>query len=170
MKANQLKRLLISLFVSTVSQLTAHQTEADRQLLVDLRAKADKGDVESQTELGVAFHLGKFGLAKNGEEAVRWYRKAAEQNYSGAQFNLGYCYFNGEGVEKNEAEAVKWYRRAADQNFAEAKFELGACYATGKGAPQDMVEAVQWYRKAAEQNSPRAQFNLGDCYENGCGV
>jgi len=46
-------------------------------------------------------------------EAVKWYRKAAEQNDAEAQFNLGNCYANGDGVAKDEVEAVNWFHSAA---------------------------------------------------------
>jgi len=36
-------------------------------------------------------------VVKNQEEAVRWWRKAAEQGHAAAQYNLGYTYNNGEG-------------------------------------------------------------------------
>ena len=65
------------------------------------------------------------GVAKNDVEAVKWFRKAAEQNYARAQYNLGVCYAKGQGVAKDEAEAVKWYRKAAEQNYAEAQCNLG---------------------------------------------
>jgi len=39
------------------------------------------------------------GVAKDEVEAVKWYRKAAEQNYAKAQYDLGFCYYNGEGVD-----------------------------------------------------------------------
>ncbi len=45
-----------------------------------------------------------------------------------AQYNLGICYANGQGVTKDEAEAVKWYRKAAEQNHAMAQYNLGVCY------------------------------------------
>jgi uncharacterized protein len=68
--------------------LHAQQTEADRKLLTDIRVKAEKGDVTSQFELGQAFYLGKLGVATNYVEAVKWFRKAAEQNYAKAQNKL----------------------------------------------------------------------------------
>jgi hypothetical protein len=98
------------------------------------------------------------------------YRKAAEQNYAMAQYNLGVCYVNGQGVVKDEVEAVKWYRKAAEQNLPDAQFYLGVCYANGQGVAKDEVEAVKWYRKAAEQNYAMAQCNLSLCYANGQGV
>jgi TPR repeat protein len=51
---------------------------------------------------------------------VKWYRKAADQGYAAAQYNLGVCYDNGGGVVQDKAEAVKWYRKAADQGNVEA--------------------------------------------------
>jgi len=44
---------------------------------------------------------------KNYEEAVRWYRKAAEQGDADVQNNLGGLYFYGYGVEQNYKEAIK---------------------------------------------------------------
>jgi TPR repeat protein len=109
-------------------------------------------------------------VAKDYAEALRWYRKAAEQNFAEPENNLGVCYHNGEGVAKDYAEAVKWYRKAAEQNSTSAQFNLGNCYRRGEGVAKDYAEAVKWYRKAAEQNDTSAQFNLGFCYAEGQGV
>ena len=38
-------------------------------------------------------------------EAVKWYRKAAEQNYAEAQSNLGLCYEKGQGRCPKTGEA-----------------------------------------------------------------
>ncbi len=107
---------------------------------------------------------------KNYTEAVKWYRKAAEQGHAQAQCNLGNCYYSGQGVTKNISEAVKWYRKAAEQGFAWAQNILGYCYNNGEGVTQDYAEAVKWYRKAAEQGHANAQCNLGLCYEFAKGV
>ena len=90
------------------------------------------------------------------DDAVRHYRKAAEQGVADAQLNLGACYYNGEGVTKDLVEAVKWYRKAAEQGDAKAQFNLGVCYANGQGVAEDKAEAVKWYRKAAEQGDADA--------------
>ena len=167
MKANRVRWFLLLLLMSADYQSPAQQSEADRKLLADLRAKAEKGDAKSQYKLGCAFSLGDFGVAKDKVEAVKWYRKAAEQNHASAQCNLGGCYVDGEGVAKDEVEAVKWYRKAAEQADAVGQFNLGCCYLNGQGVVKDEVEAVKWYRKAAEQNLALAQWNLGRCYGTG---
>jgi TPR repeat protein len=148
----------------------AQKTEADRKLLADTLAKAVKGDAQSQFELGQSFFKGSFGAAKDEWEAVKWFRKAADQNDAKAQNHLGVCYFKGQGVGKDEWEAVKWYRKAADQNDAKAQCNLGFCYASGQGVAKDQWEAVKWFRKAADQNLAPAQYWLGFCYSSGQGV
>jgi len=100
---------------------------------------------------------------------VKWFRKAAEQGYAAAQYNLGVCYKKGEGVSQDKAEAVNWYRKAAEQGVAKAQYNLGVCYDNGEGVSQDKAEAVKWF-KAAEQGYALAQYNLGFCYEYGQGV
>ena len=57
---------------------------------------------------------------KDYTEAVKWWRKAAEQGNADAQYSLGVCYFFGHGVTKDEAEAVKWLRKAAGLGHREA--------------------------------------------------
>jgi TPR repeat protein len=51
-------------------------------------------------------------VARDKAEAVRYYQLAAEQGDASAQFNLGYCFENGEGVARDWAEAVRWPSRA----------------------------------------------------------
>ncbi|MEK7706844.1 MAG: tetratricopeptide repeat protein, partial [Verrucomicrobiota bacterium] len=119
--------------VAVAIRLPAQQSEADRKLLADIRAKAEKGDAQSQAALGSAFSFGSLGVVKDEMEAAKWFRKAAEQNYAKAQHNLGAAYAGGQGVAKDETEAVKWFRKAAEQSFAHAQFKLGLCYSKGKG-------------------------------------
>ena len=60
------------------------------------------------------------GVAQDYGEAVKWFRKAAEQGNVDAQFNLGLCYEYSKGVAKDIDEAAKWYRKAAEQGNADA--------------------------------------------------
>lgn len=82
-------------------------------------------------------------------------RKAAERGDANAQYRLGSCYSNGDGVETNEM-AMKWYRKAAEQGFADAQYMLGLCYCV----KQDKPEAVKWLQKAAKQGHEKAKKAL----------
>ena len=60
------------------------------------------------------------GVETDPQEAVKWYKKAAEQGHAISQFCLGSCYFYGKGVSKDAREAAKWLTLAADQGDKEA--------------------------------------------------
>ena len=125
-------------------------------------------------ELKDANELNSEGLryynSQNYEEAVKWWFKAAEHGHDYAQFNLGCCYCNGEGVSQNYEEAVKWFRKAAEQGQDAAQCKLGCCYFDGEGVSQNYEEAAKWFRKAAEQGHAIAQYNLGELFYSGRGV
>ena len=56
----------------------------------------------------------RYGVTQDLTEAVKWYRKSAEQGNAQGQSNLGYMYQYGYGVTKDNIEAVKWYQKARD--------------------------------------------------------
>jgi TPR repeat protein len=56
-----------------------------------------------------------LGVSKDETEAVKWYRKSAEQGNAFGQNNLGAMYEYGNGVNKDILKAVSWYRKAAEQ-------------------------------------------------------
>ena len=114
------------------------------------RLKSEKGDIESQVDLGLNYCMG-IGVKRDYKKAFKILSAAAEKGHSDAQYNLGLLYLNGHGVKKNTADAIKWYRKAAEQGNSLAQFNLGVCYDTGEGVPRDEVEAAKWYRKAAEK-------------------
>jgi len=96
--------------------------------------------------------------------------KDSSQGNLEAQFNLGHCYYNGDGVRQDFVEAVKWYTKAAEQGHAKSQYSLGYCYAKGEGVKQDYTQTMKWWTKAAEQGHAKAQHNLACCYDEGMGV
>lgn len=136
--------LLLVVWVGFAPHAWAEEKAATREgPTEELRAKAEKGDAESQFILGLIYSTGDGG-PMNKAEAVKWYRKAAEQGHTRAQFLLGVMYSNGRGIPKDEIEAVKWWRKAAEQGEAKAQFHLGLQYALGEGVPKDDVLAYKW--------------------------
>ena len=169
----------------------SYKTQAERKAEEEAKRKADeeaKRKAEEEAKhlytIGNDYYLGRNGKKQNRKEAVRYYRKAAEQGNADAQYSLGFCYKYGHGVDESETEAVKWfrkaaenYRKAAEQGNADAQCDLGKCYKYGHGVDESETEAEKWfrkaaenYRKAAEQGNADAQCGLGKCYEYGYGV
>ena len=131
--------------------------------------KAITGDADAQNKLGYWYETSEKDMAS----AVYWYRKSAELGYAKAQYNLGMCYYYGQGVSKDISKALKWWRRAAEQGLVDAQYNLAthiSYYGDGDDVDKSIKEAVNWYRKAAEQGHIGAQCSLGECYEDGCGV
>ncbi len=85
-------------------------------------------------------------------KVVDFFIKATVENDSKAQYNLGMCYFKGEGVEKNLAKAVEFLKKAAEKSNPGAQYQLGICYRDGLGVPQDKKEAMNCFGKAGEKN------------------
>lgn len=83
-----------------------------RQELVDAQAQA--GEVEQHYQVALSFAQGRGGK-RDDEEAVKWFRKAAEQGHRSAQHHLAFMYGQGRGVEKDMVEAYKWFTLAARQ-------------------------------------------------------
>ena len=81
---------------------------------------------------------------------MQCYRKAAEQGFAEAQYNLGVMYANGQGVRQDYTQAVQWYRKAAEQGLAEAQYNLGVMYAKGEGVRQNYKIAKGWFGKACD--------------------
>jgi TPR repeat protein len=165
--------LMAALFCAAslvLSCARAQQGDAVTKQLISLRTQAEKGDALSQFDLGMAFYSGKFGMATNYAEAVKWFRHAAEQNLAGAQYNLGCCYAKGQGVGEDQVVAATWIRKAAEQGDAQSQYNLALCYVHGEGVTKDKVQAVKWFRRAAEQNEGGSQYNLAMCYAVGQGV
>lgn len=117
-----------------------------------------------QYNLGLCYELGD-GVVKDMSKAVKWYRKAAEQEYAHAQYALGKCYYSGNGVDKDIPTAIVSFRKAAEQGQVDAQRELGLYYVM-----IDSNESAKWFGKAAEQGDALAQYHLGLCYYNGDGV
>ncbi len=105
------------------------------------------------------------GVPQDYTQAVVWFRKAAEQGYAAAQYNLGRMYETGRGVQQDLVEAYMWQDIAAARATGESQKE----FADGRDGlaklmtPAQVMEAqrrAQAWTGGFEQ--PRtAQANVG---------
>jgi len=61
-----------------------------------------------------------LGVKKDYFEAVKWYRKSAEQGSADAGFRLGLCYLIGNGVPKDRDKGFELIRWAAKNDCRDA--------------------------------------------------
>jgi hypothetical protein len=52
------------------------------------------------------------GVTQDEQQAVIWYRKAADQGDADAQYNLGIRYADGKGISQDYIEAHMWFSLA----------------------------------------------------------
>lgn len=126
------------------------------------RLAADQGIAASQYNLGVLFESQglpqvipqvmknalqgiDMGVPQDDQEAVKWFRLAADQGYGPAMGSLGVMYAKGRGVPRNDQEAVKWFRLAAAKWIFEAAYNLALCYQKGQGVEKNPVIALSLY-------------------------
>jgi TPR repeat protein len=118
------------------------------------------GSCFGQYVVGVCYDFGYGSVAQDYAEAVRLYRLAAAQGHATAQSNLGYMFYEGQGVAQDYAEAVRLYSLAAAQGDAGAQFMLGLMFEYRKGVARDRAEAFRWYRLAAAQGDAFSQSKI----------
>jgi TPR repeat protein len=82
-------------------------------------ARRRPGGPEAQNNLAAIYCLGQ-GIPRDNQEAMCWYRRAAEQGDAVAQYNLANMYAQGQGVPKNTIQAHYWYSLAASQGDQDA--------------------------------------------------
>lgn len=134
-------------------------------------SKAQQGVAEAQVYVGLCLRFGIGGAATPDEAAAaQWFRRAADQGYAVAQFNLAGCYAAGIGVPQDSARAMDWCRKAAMQDLSEAQNYLAFALDVHVAEPADKDEApVHWYRRAAAQGHAHAQYNMATCWLRGVG-
>ena len=128
---------------------------------VEARMAAEQGSPEWQFLLGYTRWTGRTPdgetTLKDHEEAVMWFRLAADQDFADAQLYLGLAYQTGEGVPEDDAEAVRWFRMAAEQGHAYAQVFLGLAYEIGEGVIKDFVLAHMWFNIAGAKGEETAR-------------
>jgi TPR repeat protein len=103
-------------------------------------------------------------------KSFSFFHAAATLGHVQAQYTLGYCYQNGEGVEQCDQDAFEWMRLSADQGYSLAQDMLADYYDEGRGVEQNDTEAFKWRYVAAEQGFILAQIAVGVCHCEGKGV
>lgn len=117
---------------------------------------ANRGDVAAMRNIGHLYRWGQ-GVEKDINQAIHWYRMAAEKGFSRAQANLAAIYLQGdEGTPVNYEEAHKWFAAAAVQNLAVAQYNLGLMYELGLGVEKSEARALGWYNLAAKAGQAEA--------------
>jgi len=127
----------------------------------ELRSKATLDDAESQYLLGTKYETGEE-IAIDYNEAMQWYRLAADKGLAKAQFKLGLAYQYGfsSNLTYPQSLFIIYDDYATDYDVDCAVFAYGQEH----GIKDDFKQAIHWYQLAANQGDAEAQYELGTFY------
>jgi TPR repeat protein len=106
-------------------------------------ARGRSGDGEAMYRLAMSYRLGLEGGADS-VLAAAWLQAAAKAGHLEAQFLLGLCCYEGDGVRRDRRQAARWFRRAAEGGHLRAQHWLARCAVYGEGCEPDPREAFCW--------------------------
>jgi TPR repeat protein len=133
-----------------------------------LKQAADADRAEAIMMIGDVYENGEGPIVRDPEEAIRWYKKAADLGDPMGMYRLGNMIQLRPAVQ-DRAESMKWLRMAADAGNDAAMLRLANEYRHGQ-LGTDYVEAANWLRKAADAGNTVAMVNLGTALKMGRGV
>ena len=153
-------------------QLARAYLFADRDLdaLRIFREAAAAGSVYALVWMGNLHDRGRAGLAKNPEEAMVWWEKAAELGSRNAMINLGATLQERFDKSKDPADiraAIEWLEKAAAFGEPIAMIRLAFIYKEGDGVPADPARYREWVTRAVEFGNTNAMRMLAvDAHDN----
>ena len=105
------------------------------------------------------------------EEAVEFFKVAAQENDAMSLFQLGWLAEDGKGCRRDMVAAVSFYEAAAAAGSVSAHQNLGSIFCVGnRDFPQDMPRAVRHFENAAKAGLAAAMSSLGRILWHGTGV
>lgn len=158
------------------NNLNRYYTKGDEDIILPQPEKAqDLYKIGAEAGHPIMQAIYADDLTKEGrkEEALSWYKKAAEGGHPGAWYNVGRCYFNGEGTAQNDSYAVQCFEKELERDpFYEGACNLlGKAYFFGRGVPLDYEKAYKYiYTAFKMHDSTWGVFYLAQCAFNGWGT
>lgn len=109
--------------------------------------------------------------AEYDEEALAYYRKAADAGSLDGMYGLAGMLATGEGTPKKPAEALAWLRKAASLGHKPSIRGMAQAYMRGEmgilEAQKKSADALPWITKAADDNYIPAMQALEKGYREG---
>ncbi|VVH61029.1 hypothetical protein BAZOLSSOX_1894, partial [uncultured Gammaproteobacteria bacterium] len=118
--------------------------------------------------IGRLYLNGKYGVKKDVNETIYWYRKAFFENEDiDAGLVLAVLYKNLAIKNKDNAlheKSIEVYQKIATINNHIALTALGGCYEIGRGVEKNMDKSFEYYKQASEAGNLAATMAMGRVY------
>lgn len=135
-----------------------------KKALEYLKKGHERKDYRATNLIGVFYEKG-FGVKKDREKAVSYYKMAASKDMFAA-YHLGQYYYDIKDYKK----AAKQYKQAEDKGHKAAIVKLGIMHEKGLLGKVDIEKALNYYAKAYKQHDDKvAAYNIGLIFHYGKG-
>ncbi|WP_166802245.1 caspase family protein [Microvirga pakistanensis] len=102
-----------------------------------------------------------LAAAQRKNEAIEFYRLAADRGNLRAMVSLGLMLENGDGLPRDLKAAIRLYERAAVGGHPDGQINLAVALIEGVGVKRNVPRAAQLMKKASESGSAIATYNMG---------
>jgi len=117
-----------------------NKKEAER---MELNILKFENKLEAVLDFSLALEK-RFGPNPSIADAIKLYRRSADEGFAGSLNNLGDLYEKGLGVEKNDKFSVYLYSRAAERGEPTGYLSLSTFLGEGTSDQEILVEAVKF--------------------------
>lgn len=112
-------------------------TAEEETVFEEILKRAESGDAEAMFRAAEFYWAGQY-TAKDGKQALRWFRESAKLEYVPAMLKMMGFYEKGELVKQNFKLSMSWAKKAAATGEAEGRYALAEAYIYGGAGKQDV--------------------------------
>lgn len=124
---------------------------------------AELGHIQAMVQLAGIYLNG----SSNQQDALVWYKKAANLGDRDALYQLGLLSETGVATKLDYADAMHYYEQASSKGNLSAKLALARMYQYGLGVTKDPQKARDIYQELAALDNAYAQYQLAMYYAEG---
>ncbi|WP_026715273.1 tetratricopeptide repeat protein, partial [Flavobacterium daejeonense] len=133
------------------------------------KAAEEEANPKAMNMLAILYSDG-VGTEVNQEQALNWFKKAAESGYVKAWYNVGIMYKDGIGTPQDFEKAFEYYSKGTELKAISSMGGKGYLLFKGLGCQQNYEEAFELFKVASQYGNLNSMYMLGICYRNGYGT
>lgn len=137
------------------------ETAQDQSIFNALNRRAETGDALACYCVGGWHEHGVSGQ-KSLEEALKWYRAAADKGFSSAMYTVGDMLWNAHNTAAIQKEAIGYWLKASEEEHAGALHNLGVIHLDGIGLPSNQELAFGYLQQSAKLGQPHSQAVMAE--------
>lgn len=150
----------------------------DQRISLEYMTRSFEGGDSTAGQVLPLYYIQGIGTEVDLEKAAEIAAKGVEMNANVPQlkglclnnlFEIGYKYYQGDGVEKDITAALRHWVNGMKLGSAQCMFAAGQLYEIDESI-KDYARALQYYKMAAEAGHPGAYVRLGIFANNGLGM